>query len=269
MIQGVATRVENSTDALVVGLVLGPAIVPFYSVPASLVGYVRTIGQTLTHVFMPLFSSLYALNDEERIRRVYMSASKYAVGLIFPLLIGIMVVGGPFIGIWIDPKFIDKADMIVFVLSLYVALTLFDPFRGRYLTALGKHGIFAKLVPISALMNLVLSIVLIHTHGIVGVALGSLLTVFLFSPYYTIYTCRHLGIKPMYYLKYSVLPAILPSVSMGIAIFLYRAEYGIENYWQIAQIILIGMAVYIPLFAIIGLSREDRDFLVRQYSRRA
>src|SRR5690606_30923802 len=71
LIQGISTRVENATDSLVIGFFLGPAYVPFYSIPANLVSYIRGICMTLTHVFLPYFSHLSALKDGDRIVSVY------------------------------------------------------------------------------------------------------------------------------------------------------------------------------------------------------
>ena len=267
LIQGIATRVENSTDTLIVGFVLGPAVVPFYSIPANLIGYVRTVAETITHAFMPLFSSLHASNRGDDVVRIYLGASKYTVAMIFPLLIGVMVVGGPFINIWIDPKYGDEADMIIIVLSFYIALRAIDPMKGRYLTALNKHGFMAKVSPISAVMNLVLSIILVHTHGLIGVALGSLLPMFFFAPLYTAYTCKQLDIKPIHYLSHSVFPIIFPLISMGLAIMYFRIEYGLESYWQIIQCVIVGVTVYAPLFLIFSLTPEDRSLLYRLYSK--
>src|SRR5690606_20496836 len=68
-IQGIATRVENATDVLVIGFIMGPAMVPFYSIPANLTQHIRGLGWTLTHAFMPLFSGLSAKAEDEMIRR--------------------------------------------------------------------------------------------------------------------------------------------------------------------------------------------------------
>src|SRR5690606_23022854 len=78
-VQGISTRIENATDALVIGYFLGPAMVPFYSIPGNLVNYIRTIGWTLTHAFMPLFSQLDALDEREKIRTIYFNASRYVI----------------------------------------------------------------------------------------------------------------------------------------------------------------------------------------------
>src|SRR5690606_2839991 len=88
-VQGIATRVENATDSLVIGFFLGPALVPIYSIPANLVNYIRTFGWTLTHAFMPLFSHLSALSEREKIRQVYFTASRYVISLIFLIGAGV------------------------------------------------------------------------------------------------------------------------------------------------------------------------------------
>src|SRR5690606_37352235 len=88
LVQGVSNRVENATDSLVIGTILGPAMVPIYSIPANLVFYIRMITYNLTHVFMPYFSALSANEELEKIRRVYIFGSKLTIGCVLILAIG-------------------------------------------------------------------------------------------------------------------------------------------------------------------------------------
>lgn len=84
-IQGAAYKVEKQSDRLVIGTILGPALIPVYTIPATLVGYISSIAMTLSHTFMPLFSDLNARGQQHRIKAIYLLASKLLVGLIIPM----------------------------------------------------------------------------------------------------------------------------------------------------------------------------------------
>ena len=104
-VQGTASRIQLGSDRVIIGSFLGPAAVPAYSIPANLISYFRNIGWTITDAFMPLFSSLEARNEQEVLRRIYLSASRFCIGLLLPIAIGTVLLGGPFMAVWLGPDF--------------------------------------------------------------------------------------------------------------------------------------------------------------------
>lgn len=266
-VQGIATRVENATDSLVIGFFLGPALVPIYSIPANLVNYIRTFGWTLTHAFMPLFSQLSALSEGEKIKQVYFAASRYVISLILPIGAGVCLVGSSFIGLWIGPEFGESSDLLILLLVLFTAFPFIDPFCSRYLTAIGKHGIFAKLTPVSALLNLVISVALVHKFGIIGVAVGSVIPVFIFVPVYLAYTCKQLGVSVWDYLRECIFPALLPTLMMIGSVWVYRVEWGMDSYSKIIGAVVLGVLVYVPFFWILTLKKAERGFIYSRLKR--
>lgn len=264
LVQGLSTRVENNTDALVIGFFMGPAMVPFYSIPANLVQHMRGLGMTLTHAFMPLFSDLGARSEDNKIRQVYTLASKYVVGLLLPLAVGLVLVGGPFLGVWVGPEFQEKGELILLLLVLFTLTPMINPFVSRYLTGIGKHGIFARVAPVAAVVNLGLSVLLVEPLGLWGVAFASLVPVFFVVPIYLVYGCRQMGLPVRKYLVSSVLPALIPTIVMGVVVGLYRVEYGLADYGDIAIAVFTGIAVYFPLFVLFVLNGEERQFLTQK-----
>ena len=264
-IQGISTRIENGTDSLVIGSFLGPVMVPFYSIPANLVFYIRTFGWSLTHAFMPLFSGLNAVSETDKIKEVYLVASKYLVALILAVAAGICVVGGPFIVLWVGPDFRETSDLIIVLLVLFTAGPFVNPFSSRYLTAIGKHGIFARFAPVSAIINLGLSLILVHYYGIYGVAFASAVPIFIFVPIYLRYVCKNLELAVFYYLKKSVFPSLLPAVFLVIVAAMFRIHGWLLSYPLMICAILLSATVWVVAFWLVGLKKAERIFLVQVF----
>ena len=263
-IQGISARVQDATDSLIIGLILGPATVPFYSIPANLVRYLRTLGQLLTHAFMPFFSELSAKSEKEKLLQFYLRGNKYILGLIIPLAAGICIVGGPFIGVWIGPEFREKGELIIFLLIIFSVTPMLNPFGNRYLTAIGKHGIFAKFAPIAAVGNLGLSLALILPLGVEGVALASAIPVLIITPIYLKYACNQLGIKLSRYVRASILPSFLPTLLMFMAVGAVRLSWGLNSYAMIGAAICLGACIYFPMFWFLALRSNERVFIMRR-----
>ncbi len=260
-IQGVSTRIEQATDSLLIGMLLGPAIVPFYSIPANLVRYISTIGMNLTHAFMPLFSDLHTRQQHKQITKIYLSASKMVVGIIAPLAGGVIVIGAPFLGIWIGDEYRENADNIILLLVIFISFPFLNPFYSRYLTGINKHSILAKLSPISAIINLSLSIWFVHKYGIIGAALGSIIPVFIFTLIYFKRVCYHLDISVFGYMKNCIFPSLLPVTMMVSLLILFRIRYGIVSYLDLSLAVLLGSSIYCISFWLISLSKDEKNFI--------
>lgn len=263
-IQGAAGKVEKMSDRLVIGTILGPAMIPVYTIPATLVGYISGITMTLSHTFMPLFSDLSARGQQHRIKSIYLLASKLLVGLIIPMGIGICLIGGPFIGIWMEGQFDPViVDAILVLLVTYTVVPMLNPFASRYLTAINRHVIFAKVAPPAALVNLALSIWLVLEYGVIGAALGSVLPVFVVMPLYLYVVCHNLEVSMLHYFRATILPALIPVALMGGGLFWFRTTHGFDGYLDIVLSILVSALVYGLIYWFFSMGREDREVLRR------
>ena len=260
-VQGIASRVENATDILVIGVVMGPAMVPFYSIPANLTQHIRILGWTLTHAFMPLFSSLSAMNEEETIRRVFLMSSRYVVSIVLAMGTGALILGVPFISIWLDREFGEKAELIIVFLVFFTILPFINPFASRYLTAINRHGIFARLTPIAALLNVTLSLILVYPFGLEGVAFASVVPGLIFVPIYLRYTCQQLDLPVRQYVLSALLPAVIPAGIMAMILFIVGYVWVYDSYVDILIGAIMGSAGWFAGFFFLVLNKEERDYI--------
>ncbi|MBP53351.1 MAG: polysaccharide biosynthesis protein [Marinobacter sp.] len=263
-IQGASSKVERLSDRLVIGSILGPAALPVYTIPATLVGYISTITMTLTHTFLPVFSDLSARGHQGKIKSIYMIVSKLVVALVIPMGVGICLIGGPFIAIWMEGEFDPElVDAVMVLLVTYTLVPMLNPFASRYLTAINKHVIFAKVAPPAALVNLGLSIWLVFEYGVIGAALGSVLPVFVVMPIFLKVVANNLDVTMAQYMRHVVLPAIIPVTVMGSGLAWWRVEYGFPGYLDIVLAVVVSALVYGVLYWLMSLGKDEREILMR------
>lgn len=263
-VQGVASKVEGLSDKLVIGSILGPAALPVYTIPSTLVGYISIITMTLTHTFLPVFSDLSARGRQGKIKSIYMIVSKLVVALVIPMGVGICLIGGPFIAIWMEGEFDPElVDAILVLLVTYTLVPMLNPFASRYLTAINKHVIFAKVAPPAALVNLGLSIWLVFEYGVIGAALGSVLPVFVVMPIFLKVVANNLDVTMAQYMRHVVLPAIIPVTVMGSGLAWWRVEYGLPGYPDIVLAVVVSALVYGVLYWLMSLGKDEREILMR------
>lgn len=267
-VQGVANRIESATDTIVIGIILGPAMVPLYSIPQSLVRHIQNLGWSLCHAFMPFFSDLAARSQQEQIRRVYIVASKLVTGLVFALGLGAILVGTPFLNLWLGPDFTDKSDIILLLLVIFLLIPMINPFSSRYLTAIGKHAIYAQIMPFAALVNLGLSILLAEPMGIVGVALGSVIPAIFVYPFILRYSCKQLELPVSTYFRRSLMPLVLPLFVMAVPVAWVRWTLGIHSYPMLLLTVGVGGVLYLVSFWFFAFTRDERAFVLARLPRK-
>ena len=266
LVQGISGRIESATDSLIIGAFLGPAMVPFYSIPSNLVTYIRTFSHTLTHIFMPLFSEM-TQNKDDRIAEVFLSVSKLVISLILMISTGVILLGAEFISLWIGAEYATEAGTIITLLVIFIVTPLLNPLGSRYLTAINKHAIFAKLGPIAALVNLGSSLILVKYWGIIGVAIGSVIPVFIFTPIYLRVCCKHLNITIITYVKRCILPSLIPSVLMLLTIYFMKSSLVIDSFSIFILIGALGSITYLFSYIVLSISNHEKKIFKKLFKK--
>jgi len=261
VISGISSRIENATDSLVIGTILGPASVLLYSVPAALLSQTRGICMTITHVFMPYISGLNATNEHQKIRTVYIFGSKLLVFIPLLLTIGIVTIGEDFLRLWVGNEIADSSRKFLFIIAAFTLIPMLNPLSVRYLQAIDEHVFFAKWQPAVAISNLVLSIILVYPLGIAGVALGSLIPAIVFQPILLYVCCKHLNASVWEYVSKVLLPWIVPSLVMVLSIYAFRHLIPITNFISFLIVATLGSLVFMALCSVLVFNAKERSKL--------
>lgn len=166
----ISNKVYLSGDSLLVGYFMSAAWVPFYTIPASLIGYSRVLLWSLTQSFLPLFSNLEAKKEFQTIQSTLMRYTRYTCICFFPLLFFLVIYGEPFIRIWMGPQFAERGKLVILLLSISLSMSAIQPLGARLLTGMSKQNILISAGFVSAGSFLGLGVLLIQAYGLPGLA---------------------------------------------------------------------------------------------------
>lgn len=260
--QGASATAESQTDVLIIGALMGPQFVVFYSIPDALARYIQNLGWAISHSFMPAFSHLDARTEQPVVQSLFLNASRVAVTGLWPIAAGVIILGDEFISLWIGEEYIEGNEILIVAMTMYYFTPMLNPFSTRYLTAVGKHGLLAKIYPVRLVSNWALSILLMFEFGLLGVALGSLLPQLIVTPIVAHYVSRALDIRVIDYMKAVFLPLIIPTISLTLAITILQRYFGIEGFLALLAVAGCGMLAYLASYAVFALSKGERRLLV-------
>ena len=243
---------REQTDRLVVAIILGPAAVAIYEVAAKLSMLVTQVIGLPISAILPVASRMAAKDDDSGLRDLFLRGSRYITLAVLPIIVALIVLAGPFIRSWFGPGFetsIQLARLLVLA-QVFVPLYLIGD-----LVLMGKGRIALWIRPglALALLNLILSVILVNTFGLVGVAFGTVLAGFLELPVYAWLILPEIGTSVGPWLRtagvgyllvpVAALPAFLLAMTplgssmLGVAV---CAAAAVGAYWLCAYLFVLS-----------------------------
>ncbi|MBU0993968.1 MAG: oligosaccharide flippase family protein [Proteobacteria bacterium] len=265
---GVTSRIAFNTDSIVIGSFLGPAVVPFYVIPVNLINKIKDIMMSFTLGFMPHFSELNAQGNKEDIVTSFLSYSRYTVGIAIVMLMGALFLGIPFINIWMGPEYAEKGKSVLYIIGIAFFFPFLNPFQGRFLTSMGRHGILVKIAFPAAILNLILSIIFVQYYGIVGVALGTLVPAAMIEPFILYQVSKVAGFKMFDYVFEVLICQLVPVVIASLSYHCLLGYIRPDSYLNILMVASICSIIYLCLFFVFVVSGQERKIIFSKLFKR-
>ena len=256
--------IGHFADKLILGAFISPIAVTFYTIPVSLVGQARNLIWSAVRVFMPVFSEMDARNEKTEARKLLFSASRYALAVILPILVGICILGPDFLRYWIGSEYAEQGRLILYIMSAAYLLQWLCPFRNRFLTGLGILDLQARLGVIGVVFNLIISIVLVRYLGKEGVALGTFLPELMIQPYLLWFTCKMAGGTMTNYITSVFVPLLIPFCFFVLWLYWLSVTFPPQSLLQVLLLASISVVFYLPVFVVSGMTRPEKQKILKQ-----
>ncbi len=192
-------------DAMVIGAYLPAEQATYFDVGNKpfdpLTQFLIAVGA----VVMPMATRLKTTQELGQLRDVFLKWSKICLSLVLLVALYLIVLGPVFLGAWIGRVFEERSGLVLQLLM--VSFLFYLPVRGvalPLLMGLGKPRFPAFALLAMGVINLVLSLLLVESMGIVGVALGTAVPNVIFAVVVLVHACRELGVPVARWLSYVV-----------------------------------------------------------------
>jgi O-antigen/teichoic acid export membrane protein len=197
----IAVQIVFYTDNVVVGAFLSVGAVTLYSIAGSLALYSGQVSSAMGSTFIPMASGMDATGQTKNLQRLLLRGSQAALGLMLPIGITLLLRGKTFIGLWMGPQYSQTSGTILQILLISQFFTIANSTAGQIAYGVDKHKSVATWAAIEAVFNLSLSLILVKTVGLYGVAWGTSISMSIIHLiFWPRYVKRELGIPIRTYL---------------------------------------------------------------------
>jgi len=255
----ISGRLQTKTDEIVIGAFLPITAVTPYSIARRLSEVAGLLTNQFMKVLLPLASQLNAENDKARLRLLYITSTRLTLAIFLPIGCMLVVLAGPILTVWVGAAYAGYAHLVV-ILTLASLIDTSQWPAGSVLQGIARHRPLALISLCTALANLALSIVLVRSMGVTGVALGTLIPTSVASLGFILpYAMRVIGVSGVETLKEIFSPALLPAVPMVIVLYVLRQVIALSSLLSIMVVAGIGLLVYLIGYFATGASELERQ----------
>jgi O-antigen/teichoic acid export membrane protein len=255
-----SAKLNYSADALVIGAMLNTTAIAVWTIGQRLAQMAQQLTNQLNDTLFPAVVDSDAAQRHHRLQLILVQGIKLSLAVAAPLCFGLIIVAEPLVHAWVGPRFADSVVPLQIMLAV-VLVRASTSSANLILKGAGQHKLLAGTNAATAVVNVVLSVILIHPLGLTGVALGTLIPVAV-SAMFVLYpaACRRVEIPVRRPLVEAIWPALWPAGIMGGVLWLTR---DVSVGAQLANVVVrLGIAglVYLALFIGVSIGADERRF---------
>lgn len=253
---------QKKTDEIVIAAFLVVSSVTPYALARKLSEVAHQVTRQFVKVLLPIASGLDARSEPRRLRELYVASTRATVAIFLSMALVLVVYPDLILTVWVGAEYASAASLVAILTIASVTLTSVYP-AGSILQGMGRFRLVAISSIISGLTNLGLSIYLVQSVGVVGVALGTLIpttieTMLVVTPY----TMRLLGVSLHEALIRIWIPtavAALPAVGL---MWLLRSVFDLTMLPTLLVAALIGSGTYLVAYFAFPQTSPERAIVV-------
>ena len=243
----IADQIFWKTDQVILGKLFSTTVVAVYSVGAQIYMMYMQFGTQIASVFYPKISILYQEeNGNQKVSDLFVRVGRITLMIIMLILSGFIVFGKEFLFFWVGEGY-TEAYYVAIVVMIPLSVDLAQNLALCILQMKQQYGFRAKIYLLSALINIVTTVIFASYFGMIGAAISTGLSMTLTSGM----------IMNWYYLKKTKLDiikfwkestGIIVTAALMAVLALWVKQHMIYERMEILQLGL-GIALFVLIYA--------------------
>jgi len=263
-------RLRLSSDSLVIGSFLPPEMIAYFTIGQRPLMYLNKLNTSISRVLTPAFSRTEATSSgsTRNLERMLLGGTRinmYVTGLACLLL---FFTGSRLIHLWVGTNDDwSQSINVLFVLLPAYLVAASSTSVSSILLGTSRHQILSVATIVEGLLNVGISIALIGSLGLVGVALGTAIPMVLIQFFVLpIYACRGIQLPFTRYLRHGIAP-VLPALGAAILVGWFAGQWNSgPTFLTVVRLDLL-IALVFGIVATITMSLTNDPILPRPLQR--
>lgn len=249
--------VHRTVDRIVAGIFVGPSAVSLVEIANQIQGGTTALLSASTYPILSSAPWLVARRDPDGLRQLVERGTRYSVSATIPLVVAAVFLAAPFVRTWVGDDY-GEAIGLAQVAVLYVALAAPLQAGSNALQGMGRATDVLRASVLSVAVNVIASVILVESVGLVGVFLGTMIGTVMLLPILGRSISVQTGVHVRTLLA-SAGASVPAAFAVGAVLFAVRSM-GLSD----GMTLLVGVPASLlaaAVTALLGLSRDERRTL--------
>ncbi|WP_320129940.1 polysaccharide biosynthesis C-terminal domain-containing protein [uncultured Sphaerochaeta sp.] len=265
----IAGLVLFQTDVIIIQITLNLTLVGLYSIAIKISEYAFLLTKQLVNVLTPLISELKEKKEYDSIRFLLLDLSKYIMATGVILTATIYVFGQELLVFWVGSEFTGATVPLLLLMTSFM-ISIPELIASNVLTMTGNQKFTAKVSVFSIIVNVGSSLLLVRPLGLVGIALGTLISSFVNNVILTLSkVAKEYEFPAYWYLSKVFLPACLPGLALVGIGFTIKYFYSVSSVWDMIIKAIPGGLAYVVIFWEFFTDKKMKKTIIGKIARKA
>jgi O-antigen/teichoic acid export membrane protein len=252
---------QSRSDEIVIGSRLPVGMVTPYSFAMLLARVPQIIAEQFISFILPIASELNAKDQQEKVRELFIMSTRLTLAIFISPALVIAVLANSILSVWVGESYSQYAAL-VWILSAALAVDILQWPAAMILQGMNRHHIFGFIAVGTGIANVLLSLALIPSLGLTGVAVATLITAFVESAFFVIpYAMRTLTIQTPVLLKSVLFPILVPTALTGILLTAFNNEFVVSSFTGIVGVGLLALLAFTGSYLAMPGTGVERKFI--------
>ncbi len=238
---------HRTMDRIIVGVVLGPAAVALVEIAARVQSAATAVLAATSYAALSSAPWVKARRATAMLRDLLLRGTKYSVLATYPIVIGLGLLAGPLIDVWLGEEWSEAAGLVT-IGMVYVAMSAPLAVGANMLQGGGQATLVLRSTVLALIVNLVTSVILVDQFGIVGAYIGTIIGSAVLTVPLTAGFLSETHTALTMFARSALLPVAAPALAMAGAITLVFV-FGLPA----LPTLLLGGALGAGVFAVVTL----------------
>ncbi|RJO65807.1 MAG: hypothetical protein C4540_00070 [Candidatus Omnitrophota bacterium] len=260
----ISSKLIYQTDNVIIGIFIGSGAITHYSIASRLVLYAQSFLLTVSGVLLPFASEFEAKKEHENIKKLLYSGTKYCFMISSLICLTFILTGKELITYWMGQDYILSYPILI-ILTLPYAVAPSYLIMNSLLKGIGKLRFLSAAIVTEAVINLILSIILVKRFGLIGVAWGTAIPMIINRGFIIpIYFLKLQDVQIWEFFKKSLLPVLRPVIILLISVALLFGTMKPQNIFSFISNLVILVLIYSLACFFFSLSSNEKKFFYQK-----
>ena len=257
LLQGIMDQFNWHLGKVLLSNFADSTAIAVYSIGVQIDTLFISFGVAFSGVVVPRIYQLVRENASQELSELWLRVGRYQFYVVYFIWLGFLLFGKPFIVLWAGENYQD-AYIVALLLMLPLPIHLCQILAIEVLRAYNRHRLWTLVHLAGSIIGFLICIPLTKEYGILGVSVGTSITLFIILNFYdNWYYAKYGQLNVLFFFRgvAKLLPAALLCALAGTVI---NELFSIEAWLDLLVVAVAYALAYIVIMYLIGLNEHEK-----------